>query len=390
MSDKDRSFGPRSRHPIEGFNLGSSRACWNAGLRRYLLLPIAISCAFLSGCGSGPEPRPPIVAASFVVHRYWQNSDAETGFDFGRDSPRIDDFVAHAASAWVSQGGRFKRARPNGRALFYADFGTAGDGLATVLDLASARSKGWLATHDGVEIDNPGGAGSKVVDLGKPGVADAYVRALERDWGKNGWDGVFADDVNAWFGLWPGESIDGYAGPLDYWQRAVLPLLAHVHRRLVEDKHGVLVANVGEWPGHSELDSVFGVADGALQEFFLVWGDGASLQPAEVEREYASLRAAVRQGRTYYAIVHRTDVQGLRYAYCAAAIMAGRRSELVRVTNQTASGNEAMAWSPAIAKSLGVPKGPVRHEQGSPTWQRSFAGGRTLRIDTGRQDCRGF
>jgi hypothetical protein len=359
-------------------------------LRRYLLFPIAICCAFLSGCTSRPEPRPPTVAASFVVHRYWQNSDAETGFDFGRDSARIDDFIAHAASAWASQGAKFKRARPNGRALFYADFGTAGDGLATVLDLATARSKGWLATHDGAEIDNPGGAGSEVVDLGKPGVADAYVHALERDWGKNGWDGVFADDVNAWFGLWPDESIDGYAGPLDYWQRAVLPLLAHVHRRLAEDKHGVLVANAGEWPDHPELDSVFGVTDGALQEFFLVWGDGASLQPAELEHEYASLRAAVGRGKTYSAIVHRTDEQGLRYAYCAAAIMAGRRSDLVRVTNQTASGNEPMAWTPDLAQPVSAPDGPVRHEPGSTTWERSFSGGRVLTIDTAAQRCKGL
>ena len=72
-----------------------------------------------------------------------------------------------------------------------------------------------------------------------------------------------------------------------------------------------------------ELDSVLGVADGTLQEFFLIWGDGTSLQPAEVENEYASLRAAVQRGKTYYAIVHRTDEQGLDYAFCAAAIMAG-------------------------------------------------------------------
>jgi putative glycosyl hydrolase-like family 15 (GHL15) protein len=324
-----------------------------------------------------------------VVHRYWQNSDAETGFDFGRDSRRVNDFVAHDAGAWASQGARFKLSRPDGRALFYADFGTAGDGLATVLDLTTARSKGWLATHDGAEIDNPSGGGSKLVDLGKPGVAAAYVRALERDWGKNGWDGVFADDVNAWFSLWPDESIDGYASPLDYWKKAVLPLLARVHRHLAADQDGTLVANVGEWPGHPELDSVFNVADGALQEFFLVWGDRTSLQPAEVENEYESLRAAVQRGKTYYAIVHRTDEQGLRYAFCAAAIMAGRRSDLVRVTNQAASGNEPMAWSPDLAQPIGAPAGPVRHEPGSTTWVRSFSGGRVLTIDTAAQRCKG-
>jgi hypothetical protein len=312
------------------------------------LLPIAICCVVAAGCSSDPgRPRPPAAAASLAVHRYWQNSDAETGFDFGRDSIRVEDFVAHDAGAWASQGARFKRSRPNARALFYADFGTAGDGLATVLDLSTARAK-------------------------------------------NGWDAVFADDVNAWFSFWPDESIDGYAGPLDYWEKAVLPLLARVHSHLAADKNGTLVANVGEWPGHPELDSVFGVADGALQEFFLVWGDGTSLQPAEVENEYASLRAAVQRGKTYYAIVHRTDEQGLDYAFCAAAIMAGRRSGLVRVTHQVASGTEPMAWSPVLARRLGLPAGPVNHEPGSTAWERSFSGNRVLKIDTRAQRCEGL
>jgi hypothetical protein len=131
------------------------------------------------------------------------------------------------------------------------------------------------------------------------------------------------------------------------------------------------------------------VADGALQEYFLVWGDGASLDPSQIENEYASLLAAVRDGKTYYAIVHRTDAQGLRYAFCATAIMAGAHAGLVRLTNQTTSGSEPLAWSPVFGRRLGAPAGPIHHQHGSTHWARAFANGRTLAIDTGRESCSG-
>jgi hypothetical protein len=324
------------------------------------------------------------------VHHYWQNSDASSAFDFARDSGFVDDFVAHDAAAWVSQGAPFKQRQPQGHALFYADFGTAGDSAATVLDLSTVRAKGWLAKHNGAEIENPLGGGTELVDLGKPGVSDAYVSSLERKWGRRGWDGVFADDVNAWFSLWSTDSIDGYKSPLDYWRRAVLPLLEQVDRRLAADKGGILVPNVGEWLAHPELNDVLRVADGALQEFFLVGGDGASLDPSQIENEYVSLRAAARSGKTYYAIVHRTDAQGLKYAFCATAIMAGARADLVRLTNQSTSGSEPLTWNPVFGRHLGAPAGPIHHEHGSTQWARAFANGRTLTIDTDGQSCTGL
>jgi hypothetical protein len=278
----------------------------------------------------------------------------------------------------------------------YANFGTTGNNrccYATAIGLAEARAHGWLAHHAGAEIANPwsGSAKNPVLDLGKPGVAAAIASSLEAKGARQGWDGIFADDINAWFNLWAaGRGIDGYASPHDYWSRGVLPTVRYVAARLRADRGWLLVANIGDWANHPEDDAAGIVGSGAMNEYFLTYDNATPQTPAQVENEYRSLRSLAASGKTYYGVVHRADSQGLRFAFCAGAIMGGDEPELVRVATQTAYGSRSPVRDPTFGIRLGAPTGPVSHAGGSTKWSRAFAGGRTLTIDTRAQTCRGL
>jgi hypothetical protein len=329
------------------------------------------------------------------VQRFWLGITTTDAFNY-RQAPRYADFIAHWFGSWKTQGARFKRYHPGGRVLVYANLGTTGDNrccFATAINLADARANGWLARHNGAEIPNPWNPSAKnrVLDLGRPGVAAAITASLEAKGAGQGWDGIFADDVNAWFNLWAhGEAIDGYNSPQDYWGRAVIPTLQYVASHLRADKRWGVVPNVGDWSGHPEHDDAAAVGSGAMNEYFLVDGNGRSQAPAIVENEYRSVQNLAAAGRTYYGVVQRTDARGVRFAFCAAAIMGGDHPELVRIATQKAYGSKAPVRALTFRIRLGAPIGPVTHAAGSRSWRRAFAGGHTLRIDTQAQTCRGL
>lgn len=338
--------------------------------------------------GEPPPPPPGYPPTGFSVHHFWIGTFSADAFNYPVDSLRVDDFIAHGADSWSAQGARFKQYQPNGHVLLYQDFGVAGDGITSVLTLAAARANGYLAHHNGAEIPNPwnGNASTPVMDLGKPGVADAYVAALRSKLAANPWDGIFADDVNAWYNLWPNQSIDGYSSPQDYWARAVLPTMQQVRVQLT----AALVPNIGDWVNHTNLNDVLPSTSGAMNEFFLTYNNAATQLAGQIENEYASMQAATQAGKIYYGIVHRTDVQGLKFAFCAAAIMGGDHPELVRVANQQNYGSTAMTWDTSLTTQLGTPTSGVSHATGSASWSRSFSSGRTLSINTTTQTCGGL
>jgi hypothetical protein len=320
------------------------------------------------------------------VHHYWVGIFATDAFDYST-STRYDDFIAHAPDSWATQGARFKAAQPNGRAFVYQDFGVAGDGVSTVVSKTDAQNHSWLATHNGATITNPWGGTNLIVDLGKPGVQAAYIAALQSKLAAHPWDAVFADDVNDWQNLWAkGQSIDGYTSYTDYLNRALLPLLQAVKAQISKP----IVPNIGDWANQRALDKAADALDGGNQEFFLMWGNGQSLAPSAIENEYASMQHELAAGKPYYGIVHRTDVQGLQYAFCGAAIMGGDHPNLTRIANQVNYGSDAPAWDTSLETQLGAPTNAVQHVTGSTTWSRSFAGGKTLTIDTGAQACSGL
>jgi hypothetical protein len=336
-----------------------------------------------------PPPPPPssYPPTAFAVHHAWIGIDGTDAFDYRLGSTLMDDLIAHGPDTWTTQGAPFKAQQSNGHALFYNGFGVAGSGINTVLSEAAARASGFLAHHNGTEIANPYGGAAKVVDLGKPGVCAAYAAALSAKWGTNGWDGVFADDVNGWFNLWAlGKSIDGYTSPDDWVTRAVLPLISCVHASLP----GILIPNIGEWANHPQLRVIEDAASGALNEFFLTWGNGVAQPPATIEGEYSSLRHSIDLGKTYFGIVHRIDGQGLRYAFCAGAIFAGDHPELFRLSAQTAYGSQALTWDAVFARLFVMPLSDAQHVAGTPTWSRAFADGSVLTIDTNAETCSGL
>jgi len=336
-----------------------------------------------------PPPPTPYPPTGLAVHRFWIGIFSADAFNYAADSTKFDDFIAHAADSWPNQGARFKQYQPNGHVLMYQDFGYASNGVSTVLTAADARSRGFLAHHNGAEIPNPwsGDPSQPVVDLGKPGVKEAYATALQQKLAANPWDGTFADDVNTWANLWSnGQGIDGYTGYVDWVNRAVIPLMQYVKANI----RGELRPNLGDWPNQPSLDGVLPYTSGANNEWYLTYNNAATQSAAQIEREYASMRSAISQGKVYEGIVHRTDVQGLKFAFCAAAIMGGDHPELVRVANQQNYGSTALTWDASMTTQLGTPTNAVSHTTGSTAWSRSFSGGRTLTINTSAQTCTGI
>jgi hypothetical protein len=249
-----------------------------------------------------------------------------------------------------------------------------------VLDAATVDAHGWWATRNGAKIPNPWGGQSWLVDLGKPGVADAYVAALKAKWGTRNWQGIFADDVNAWRNL--GFNIDGYTSASDWVNRAVVPLMRTVSTGIASAKGGVVIPNIGNWPQEPDMDAVADVAGGGLNEWFLTWNGGAGQGVTEIENAYKSMRRAIAGNRVYMGIVHSTTLT--RYAFCAAAIMGER--DKVLITNQTAYGSAPMTWDPVFDLDLGAAAEPTQHATGSTTWSRRFAN-KTLSINTATQSC---
>jgi putative glycosyl hydrolase-like family 15 (GHL15) protein len=320
------------------------------------------------------------------VQHYWAGIFAGDAFDYST-SARYDDFIAHTPDSWATQGAKFKAAQPNSRAFVYQDFGVAGDGVSTVVSRTAAQSSGRLATHNGATIANPWGGTNLVVDLGKPGVQAAYISALQSKLAAHPWDGVFADDVNDWQNLWAnGQGIDGYTSSADYLKRALLPLLQAAKAQISKP----IVPNIGGWANQPALDGAADALDGGNQEFFLMWGNGQSLAPPAIENERPSMRHELAAGKPYYGIVHRTDVQGLRYAFCGAAIMGGDHPNLTRIANEIDYGSAAPTWDASLETQLGGATTAVQHVTGSTTLSRSFASGKTLTIDTAAQTCSGL
>jgi hypothetical protein len=329
-----------------------------------------------------PTPTPsPIPAPGRSVLHLWTNSDTASAFVPFADSPRTDVYIAHASDFWT-YADAYHLIRPAGQAYFYVDFGVAGDPccIAGVLDAATVDAHGWWATRNGARIPNPWGGSSWLVDLGKPGVADAYAAALKARWGTRNWQGVFADDVNAWRNL--GYAIDGYTSASDWVNRAVVPLLRTVTAAIASDKGGVVIPNLGNWPQEPDMDAVADVSSGGLNEWFLTWGGGSGQAVPEIEAEYASMRRTIAAGHVYMGIVHSAALS--RYAFCAAAIM-GERGKVV-ISNQTAYGSAPLTWDPVFDLELGDAAEPTRHSTGSTSWSRRFAN-HALTIDTAAQTC---
>jgi hypothetical protein len=325
----------------------------------------------------GDSPPSP----AYAVRHMWLNIDTASAFDFPRDSSKIDTFVAHYFDSWA-QGDSYHTYNRGGAAYFYADFGVAGDSccVASVLDTPTVDANGWWATHNGRRIPNPWGGSSWLVDLGKPGVAAAYVSSLKSKWGTHNWQGVFADDVNSWRNL--GYTIDGYSSATDWINRAVIPLVRTVTDAIRADKAGVVVPNIGNWPQEPDMDAVADVAGGAFDEWYLTWANGQPQSVGEIENEYHSMRRAIAEGHGYLGLVHSTTLT--RYAFCAAAIMGER--DKVYISNQTAYGSDPQTWDATFELDLGAATEPPRHVTGSTAWSRHFTN-HVLSIDTSSQTC---
>lgn len=342
-----------------------------------------------AGSGSGDTGVSPIVTNPVnppvytgpTVKRFWNNSDWQTTFNFVSDSPKADAFIAHTYDEWT-WADQYHASNPGGKAYFYADFGVAGDigTVATVLDTTVMDANNWWARYNGAKIPNPWGGSSWVVDLGKPGVAQAYINSLNAKWGSRGWQGIFADDVNAWRNL--GYNIDGYSSAADWINRAVKPLMQTVTTSIETNKQGVVIPNIGNWPQEPDMDGVSALTSGALNEFYLLWPGGGGQDVGDIENEYNSMRGVISRGDSYYGIVHSNELHS--YAFCAAAIMgeAGK----VYVATQNQYGSEAPLWDAVFDTNLGAPLQSTQHTTGSTAWSRQFVN-KKLTINTSAQTC---
>jgi hypothetical protein len=321
-----------------------------------------------------------ITQAKTASH-FWQNSDTASAFNYTTDSTKMDYFVAHYWNS-TSQADSYHQYNPAGKALFYAEFGVAGDSccVASVLDTNTVNANNWWATHNGARIPNPWGGSSWLVDLGKPGVADAYITSLKAKYGSGHWQGVFADDVNSWRNL--GYVIDGYTSYSDWINRAVVPLLNKVTAAIAADKSGIVLPNIGNWPQETDLNIFSETASGGFNEWFMTWANGASQDVSSIENEYASIRNVISKNKIYFGIIHSTTLT--KYSYCAAAIM-GEPGKIF-IANQTDYGTSPLVWDTNFDVNVGTATQATQHTIGSNIWSRQFTNKR-LTIDTSAQSC---
>jgi hypothetical protein len=323
------------------------------------------------------------VGTSKTVGHFWLGINTASGFNYSGDSTKMDYFIAHYWGS-TDMADSYHQFNPSGKALFYADFGVAGDSccVASVLDTNAVNANNWWATHNGVKIPNPWGGTSWLVDLGKPGVADAYVASLLSKYGTvNGrWQGVFADDMNSWRNL--GYVIDGYSSYSDWINRAVVPLINKVTTSISTNKGGVVIPNIGNWPQEIDLNAYSDNASGGFTEWYMTWDNGAAQGISEIENEYASMRNAISKNKIYFGITHSTTLT--KYTYCAAAIMGepGR----VFIADQTDYGTSPLVWDATFDLNLGTSTQATQHTTGSNIWSRQFTN-KKLTIDTTAQNC---
>jgi hypothetical protein len=258
----------------------------------------------------------------------------------------------------------------------------AGDSCCTasVLDTNTVNANGWWATHNGARIPNPWGGTSWLVDLGKPGVADAYIASLETKYGAGHWQGIFADDVNSWRNL--GYVIDGYTSYSDWINRAVSPLLNKVTSAISTDKGGIVIPNIGNWPQEPDLNTFSDNSSGGLTEWFMTWNNGSPEATSEIENQYNSIRNIIAKNHIYMGITHSTTLT--KYSFCAAAIMG--EPGKVFITNQTAYGSAPLVWDAVFDQDIGTSTQAPQHTTGSNIWSRQFTKNK-LTIDTNTQSC---
>jgi hypothetical protein len=323
------------------------------------------------------------VGTSKTVSHFWLGINTSSGFNYSADSTKMDYFIAHFWGS-TNMADSYHQFNPSGKALFYADFGVAGDSccVASVLDTNAVNANNWWATHNGARIPNPFGNTSWLVDLGKPGVADAYVNSLLSKYGTvNGrWQGVFADDMNSWRNL--GYVIDGYSSYNDWISRAVVPLINKVTTSISANKGGVVIPNIGNWPQETDLNAYSDNASGGFNEFFLTWTNGSPQSTQQIENEYNSIRHVIASNKIYLGITSSTTLT--KYTYCAAAIMGepGR----IFIADQADYGTSPLVWDTTFDLSLGSSTQATQHTTGSNIWSRQFTN-KKLTIDTNVQSC---
>lgn len=323
--------------------------------------------------GQAEDALPPPAPTTATIGRLWVGINGSDAFDYSK-SKQYKAFIGHWYDSWA-RNQRYKQENPDGTLLVYTNIGVAGGSSA--LDTATARSRGYLAKHNGAEIPNPwnGDANRPVLNVGIPEAVADSAQSIASKWGTQGWDGLMLDDANCWDNLWrKGTTIDGYASPSDYWNRALLPLLKYLAQTF-GDK--LTIPNLGSWSGN-ELETSGALAcSGGLEEHFLTWDNGQAAGNAEAC--YRNLRATVEAGRRWWGITHKPG----GFGWAAAAIMAGDQADLCCVSDQTAYGSSPPVFTPQFDIPLVLPAEPLQHLPGSPIWERRFADGTLIGINSG-------
>jgi hypothetical protein len=224
-----------------------------------------------------------------------------------------------------------KVASPSTLVLFYVDLLFAGvPGTdACLLDVAVARSNGWLATTNGTtEIPNPFNTAlpQRLLDPGKPGVKEAMAAALAAlTASSSAWDGVFLDDVNGDYGEgWTFiPTIQGYS-TVTMWSYALQYALEYVKRFFPSL---LLIGNLGGWDAlPAEMDRIGLVLDGGFKERFAQDNARAVQSTTQIANEAASANKLTAAKKIYFAEVQNTDAvtdtQSVRYGLAAIQAMA--------------------------------------------------------------------
>jgi hypothetical protein len=253
--------------------------------------------------------------------------------NFASVANRYDAILLNGPTSQPTDFNTIKSTRPACLVGYYTDLMYADDGGGdnTVMTAAECRTNGWLAKVSGVEITNPFGGTTKMVDLGKP---DVWPRAVQHIWEKmaaaraaganSDPDFFFLDDVNGYQGSISASGVpDGYVDYIDWRNRALVPCLNFIANELRNRGLLLNVPNIGDWPNEL-LDPVATAASGGFAELATNGNGRTAWSSSALTNLVTSANLAASQGwRIVWntPIVNSTDTQTAFYGFCLANIL---------------------------------------------------------------------
>ncbi|MCK6504009.1 putative glycoside hydrolase family 15 protein [Myxococcota bacterium] len=339
------------------------------------------------GDGGGEEiPAEPTAGLrGLLVVTSWDREEAALATGAGAGQYR---FIVLPLSLYTHLD-EIRAANPDARLLAYQKVGgmrdDGGDYASTgvlISEAEEAAGEGWfLHDADGARLEYCDYAGVAVADVGDPAYQERWLDNVSARLARDGWDGVFMDDVN----VFPGHCLGSLGTPIAEYATdqaygdAVISFMQAVGPALAAD--GFLVApNVAmnpweDWMLAAALD-VAASSTHVLREYWMRWDDSEVFTGDMWLSTLLFSEQVEALGRSFLALTYGPGDEGAAWGQAY-----GRASFLLAWDGEQDSAwgyldDEVDPWSELWAGDLGLPV-EARTAVGV-GWRRTYSGGVVL------------